>query len=179
MSPLAWQILVGLTLCVMNLLGVLLTALTLPGIWFMLLCAGAAQWWWSWQFPASEPLFSWWTLGVCAGLAVLAEAIEFGASAYGAAKFGGTRWGAAGSIVGALAGAVVGSIVVPLLGTIIGAAVGAGLGALLLERAVVRRTWAESGKAGVGAAVGRLAATLVKVGIAVVVAGILSVAAFV
>jgi uncharacterized protein YqgC (DUF456 family) len=164
-------------LVLLNILGIALTALTLPGIWLMLLVAGLAQWW---QVSAYGTwMFSWWTLGVCGGLALLAEIIEFVASALGAAKFGGTRWGALGSIVGTIAGAVAGSFFLFPLGTILGAAAGAGAGALLCERHIGKRTWEAASKAGAGAAIGRLAATLVKVGVAVVVAVILSVAAFV
>ncbi len=177
MSPLVWQITVASLLLLLNVLGIALTALTLPGIWLMLLFAGLAQWWQ--QAVYGTWMFSWWTLGTCAALALLAEIIEFVASALGAAKFGGTRWGALGSIVGTIVGAVVGSFFLFPLGTILGAAVGAGAGALLCERHLGKRTWEAAGKAGAGAAIGRLAATLVKVSIAILVAIILSVAAFI
>jgi hypothetical protein len=50
---------------------------------------------------------------------------------------------------------------------------------LLAERHVKNRTWAEAGRSGAGAAIGRLAATLVKVGLAGLVGVVLAVAAFV
>lgn len=172
------HILVGSTLVLLNLLGIVFVALTLPGIWLMLLLAALAEWWSEWMYGAT--MFSWWTLGVCAGLALIAEIIEFAASALGAAKFGGTRWGAIGAIVGTIIGAIVGSLLLLFpLGTILGAAVGAGGGALLCERHLGKRTWEEATKAGTGAAIGRLVATFVKVGVAIVVALVLSVAAFV
>lgn len=175
--PWVWQVSVGVLLCVMNVLGVGLTALTLPGIWLMLLCAGLAQWWHVWQYKTE--MFSWWTLGACAALAVIAEVIEMVASALGASKFGATKTGALGAVIGAILGAIIGSFILFFVGTIVGAAVGAGVGALLIERHIKSRSWEEATKAGTGAAIGRLAATLVKVGIAVVVAVVLSVAAFV
>lgn len=162
----------------LNLLGIGLVAITLPGIWLMLVFALLGQWWQHWMYQTQ--MFSWWTLGVCAGLALIAEIIEFAASALGAAKFGGTRWGALGAIVGTIVGAIVGSMLLLFpVGTIVGAALGAGSGALLCERHLGKRTWEQATKAGTGAAIGRLVATVVKVGVAIVVAIVLSVAAFV
>ena len=176
MGQLGWEITVGVGLCVLNVLGIALTALLLPGMWVMLLGAGLAQWWHMAQYGSE--MYSWWTLGVCAGVAALAEIIELGASGLGASKFGGTKTGAMWSVVGAIVGAVVGSVVLFLIGTIIGAAVGAFVGALLGEKVFKKRTWGEASKSGAGAAIGRLAATLVKVGLAVVVGIVLSVGAF-
>jgi uncharacterized protein YqgC (DUF456 family) len=177
MGQLGWEITVGVCLSVLNVVGVGLTALLLPGIWVMLLGAGLAQWWHMAQYGTE--MYSWWTLGVCAAVAVIAEVIELVASGLGASKFGGTKTGALWSVVGAILGAMIGSIVLVLVGTIIGAAVGAFAGALLGERLFKKRSWAEASKSGAGAAIGRLAATLVKVGLAVVVGAVLSVGAFV
>jgi uncharacterized protein len=177
MGQLGWEITVGVGLCVVNVLGIALTALLLPGMWVMLLGAGLAQWWHMAQY--GTVMYSWWMLGACAAIATIAEVIELAASAMGASKFGGTRTGAAWSVVGAVVGAVAGSFVLPLVGTIIGAAAGAFVGALLAERYVKKRTWGAAGKSGAGAAIGRLSAMAVKVGLAVVVAVALSVGAFV
>ncbi len=177
MGQVGWEIAIGVALSVLNVVGVALTALLLPGMWVMLLGAGLAQWWHMAQYGSE--MYSWWTLGVCAGVAALAEVIELAASGLGASKFGGTKTGAMGSVVGAIVGAVIGSLVLFLIGTIIGAAVGAFAGALLGERLLKKRTWAEAGKSGAGAAIGRLAATLVKVALAVVVGAALSIGAFV
>lgn len=170
----------GLGVSTLAWAGVLLTAFTLPGIWFALLAAGAGQWWSLATQP--EPMFSWWTLGLCAGLALIAELVEVGASAVGASKAGGTKKGAIGSVIGAILGAIVGTLALgflPVLGTIIGASLGAGLGALLLEKHLGEKTWKEAGKVGAGAAIGRLLATLAKIIFAAAVAAVLSVAAFV
>ncbi len=175
--PVTWDIAIGLGVSVLAWVGVLLAAFTLPGIWFAIVAAGLAQWW-SIEHR-SEPMFNWWTLGACVGIALAAELIEFGASAVGAAKAGGTKKGAIGSVVGAIAGAVVGSFILPVIGTILGAAIGAGAGALVLEKHLGQKSWGEAGKVGAGAAIGRLVATLAKVALAAVVAAILSVAAFV
>jgi uncharacterized protein YqgC (DUF456 family) len=177
LNPILAQLTLALAVTLVNILGVAITALLLPGIWLMLICAGLAQWGHHALFGSW--MFSWWTLGACTLLALLAEIIEFTASAIGAKQFGGSRWGGAGSILGAIIGAIAGSFVFPILGTILGAAAGAFIGALLSERHLAKRSWSDSSKAGTGAAIGRLAATLVKVALAVLVALILSITAFI
>lgn len=181
-SPVVWEMLVAAGVTVVAWAGVLLTALTLPGIWVAIAGACLAQWWsWSQRAPGSDELmFSWWTLGVCAGIGLLAELTELLASAAGAKKMGGSRRGAVGSVVGALVGALLGTflIPVPVLGSVLGAALGAGAGALLTERHLGEKTWKESGRIGMGAFAGRLAASVMKVGFAGVVAAVLTVAAF-
>lgn len=173
------QISAGVGVSLLAWAGVVLTLFTFPGIWLAIACAGLAQWWWWDRFQT--PMFSWWTLGICAGLGVLAEVFELVASAFGAAKAGGTKKSAVGSVVGGAFGAIIGTILIPIpiLGTILGAAIGAGGGALLLEKHWGEKTWKDAGKVGAGAAAGRLAATLAKLAFAVVIAAILSVAAFV
>lgn len=105
------------------LVGVLLTALTLPGIWVMCLVAVVCT---IWQ-PA---LYSPWTLGAALVLAILAEVAEGLNAAAGSARGGGSRAGVVGSIVGSLAGLVAGTVLIPipLLGSILGASWGPGRG---------------------------------------------------
>jgi uncharacterized protein len=177
---------VPLGVVVISWIGVLLTAFTLPGIWLALLAAGLAQWWSLSGPPMTDgsspvPMFSWWTLGACVVLALLAELVEFIASALGAHSAGGSKRAAVASMVGALIGALVGTFAlpVPIVGTIVGGAVGAGAAALLAEKHLGERTWKHSAKVGGGAAIGRLVATLAKVGFAAVIALILSIAAFI
>lgn len=151
-----------------SLLGVLLTALTLPGAWLALVAAVLCNLW--------EPgLLAWETIACAFAAALLAEIIEFFASAAGAAKAGGSKRGALGSVVGSLVGAIVGAPFLLLVGALIGAVIGAGVGALIAERGLAGRTWADSARIGRGAAIGRFWASLVKVALAAVVALILSV----
>ncbi|MCG3122979.1 MAG: hypothetical protein GIKADHBN_01385 [Phycisphaerales bacterium] len=156
----------------MSLVGIGLTLLTLPGAWLMLAVAAACNLW-------QPGMFSWWTIGVLAGIALLAELIEFGASALGAAKTGGTRSGALGSVAGALLGALAGTPFFPPVGTIAGAILGAGLGALIAERGIANRRWRDSAKVAGGAAAGRLVATVVKASAAAAIALVLIVALFI
>lgn len=173
--PILMPVLVALS----GVLGVVFTALTLPGAWFVLLVAGGVQWW-RYEFDGTW-MFSFWTLGACVALAVLAEVVELIASALGAKRFGASRRGALASILGAVLGAIVGTVLlpVPIVGTIVGAALGAGVATLLVERATLGRTWRESTAAGAGAAAGRLVATLAKVGFTIAIALTLSIASLI
>ena len=171
-----WTILAGASIGLASLLGVLLTLLTLPGIWFMLIVAAACQLF----FPDPGPL-SWWTIGACTALAALAEVYEVAASAVGTKRAGGGRSGAIGSVIGGMLGAVLGSIFIPLpvAGTIAGAVIGAGLGALSAERGIAGKNWRQSTAIATGAAKGRLTATIVKGLVAVAIGVVLTVAAVV
>ncbi|MFT3683491.1 MAG: DUF456 domain-containing protein [Phycisphaerales bacterium] len=157
--------LAGGTMVIVVVLGWVLALLTLPGVWIMLLAASLINWLW---WPGC---YSWWTIGVCAAIALCGEIAEVVASAFGSKKFGGSGWGASGSVAGGLVGALVGTfaIPIPVVGTIIGSVAGAAIGALAAERGIKKRTWGESHKSAAGAAVGRLAATFVKLGVVLVV----------
>lgn len=154
--------LVGLTMVVCVVVGWGVALLTLPGVWLMLVAASLVNWLWT------PGVYSWWTIGVCAGVALIGELLEVIASGIGSKKFGGTKTGAVGSVIGGLVGGLVGTfaIPVPIVGTIVGSVVGAGLGALSAERGIKGRSWDESHKSAAGAAVGRLAATVIKVAVA-------------
>lgn len=155
-----WVVAGVMAVCVVVGWGVAI--LTLPGVWLMLLAASLVNWLWT------PGVYSWWTIGVCAGVALIGELLEVIASAIGAKKFGGTKTGGVGSVIGGLAGGLIGTFVipVPIVGTIVGSVVGAGLGAMAAERGIKGRTWEESNKSAAGAAVGRLAATVIKLVVA-------------
>ena len=163
-----------------SLAGIVLTIVTLPGIWFMigvaLICTI-----WQRELLSIGPVGYVWTLLAAVALGVVAEIIEFAASAVGSKRLGGTRAGAWMSILGGLIGALVATplIPIPILGTILGAVIGAGAGAFVGERGISKRGWRESAASGRGAATGRAVAIVVKGSIAAVIALILSVGAFV
>ncbi len=154
-----------------SLAGVGLTLFSLPGTWLALL-GSLLVWWWR------PDMFSGWTFLTVFGLCVLAEAVEFFASAAGSAKAGGSGRGQLGAIVGAIAGAILGTPIFPVVGTIVGGIVGAAGGAALAERYWAKRTWQETAKSAQGAAVGKLAALILKGSFAVAIAAILIIAAF-
>lgn len=152
-------------------LGVIVTLLTLPGTWLAVLAALLVKWW-------QPELLGWWAIGIAAGLAVLGEAVEFGAGAVGSKRAGGSRSGAWGALGGGLIGSVMGTVLIPIpiAGTIIGAVVGAGVGAITTERGIAQRTWKESLKSGQGAAIGRAFSVVAKGAVAGVIAVVLTLA---
>jgi uncharacterized protein YqgC (DUF456 family) len=98
----------------------------------------------------------------------------------GAAKGGGSKKGAIGAVVGSLIGAIVGSgILLFPLGTIAGSVVGAAIGTMIIEKGVENKTWADTTRAGKGAALGRLAATVGKTTLALIIALVLIIAVLV
>ncbi|MEM0983043.1 MAG: DUF456 domain-containing protein [Planctomycetota bacterium] len=159
----------GVVVVLFALLGVLLTALTLPGIWIALFVALLVELW-------RPELQSWWVLGSVAAIALLAEVAEFLSSAAGSRKAEGSKKGMIGSIVGTIVGMVVIQIAlpVPIIGAIIGGVVGAGLGAIAGEKLWAKRPWIESWRSGKGAAVGRALSMVVKTAFAVAAAIVLT-----
>jgi uncharacterized protein YqgC (DUF456 family) len=75
----------------------------MPGIWLMVLAAVIVEW-----LQPEVSMFSQATLYVSAGLALLAEILEFLMGAAGARQAGGSRRGAALAIVGGVVGAILG-----------------------------------------------------------------------
>ncbi len=166
------DILAGILLALFGLVGVALTLLGFSGVWLTILVALLVEWW------RPDGQFGTWTIVIAVFLGVLGEAIEFGASAVGAGKAGGSKRAGVGAMVGGLLGAIAGTplIPIPVLGTLVGAVVGAGLGAMVMERTKPERTWGHSLRVGQGAAIGRLVATVVKTTLAAAVAVQLAVA---
>lgn len=159
--------LAAITVIVFAFLGIALTLMTLPGIWIALAAAILCQLW-------RPELFSWETLGAVVVIGVVAELLELLASSVGAAKMGGTRRGAIGALLGGFIGAIAGTFIpIPIVGTVLGGAVGAGVGAIVFERHRGRMSWKNSMKVGSGAAAGRLVATIMKTGLAILAAAVL------
>lgn len=139
------------------LIGMAMTAITLPGIWTMAAGAAILVLW-------VPEYVGWWTVGSLFAIAALSEFVDFIASALGVKRMGGSKSGAIGSVIGTLVGAIGGTIVIPIpiVGSIAGGVIGAGLGAFLAERSVAQRTMKESIRSGSGAAIGRLVSMVIK-----------------
>lgn len=148
--------------------------LTLPGTWLMVLLALGLN-----LSMPSNP-FSWWMIGVAFVLACLGEVLELVASGAGAKAKGASKRSIVASVVGGVIGAIVGTIVLPIIGTIIGSALGAGVGAIVFEFTIAdRRDLKHLRGIGTGAFTGRLLATVLKALVALVMAIVLSIDAFV
>jgi uncharacterized protein len=150
--------------------GVLLTAVLLPGTWLIVLAAVGGM------LLIDPAPMSWWAVGGLAAIAVLGEIVEMGSSAAGAKRFGASKTGMAGALVGSIAGAIGGTVLIPIpvVGTLIGAIAGAWLVTAMAERGVAGRTWKESTSSATGAAAGRAVAVLAKTALAVIQAIVLT-----
>jgi uncharacterized protein YqgC (DUF456 family) len=140
----------------------LLNLVGLPGNWMIV--ALALLWM---IFGPADYRFSWVVVVVIAILALIGEAIEFGASILGTNKLGGSKRGATLSVVGSVIGGILGAIFgipfpIPLVGSLVGsvllAAAGAWVGAMIGEKWVGKQ-FQESVKIGNAAFVGRLLGT--------------------
>lgn len=155
-----------------NLVGIAIATMGLPGIWLMLLVALGLQW------ITQATMFNWWTLATCAVIAVLAEIIEFISSAVVTKTKGGSRSSATGAIIGGVVGAILGAGFPPIIGAIIWSIVGAAIGAVIGEMRT-GQDWKSSARLAPSAASGRFIGALSKGGLAGVVFIILTVASFV
>jgi uncharacterized protein YqgC (DUF456 family) len=104
-----------------------------------------------------------WSLALLGVLTMLAVAVDFIASAFGAKRFGAS----ARAVTGATLGAIVG-IFFGIVGVLVGPFIGAVIGELS-----VRRNLAAAGRAGVGAAVGLALGTAAKLAIAFAMIGVI------
>jgi len=132
-----------------------LNAVGLPGNWVLLVLAVAYAW------ITHFGRVGWGTLGIMAGLALLAELLEFVAGLAWTAKKGVTRRGTFGAFIGGVAGALLASPFAPPLGPMLGAFAGTFAGAALLEYSVEKKR-AAALHAGRTAFIGRIVATSIK-----------------
>ena len=151
-----------LILTLLALAGLFLTAIGLPGTWIFLAVASASA-----LFDPASPV-AWWSLVAGVVLGLIAEGIEWVTASRYARKYGGSQRSAWGALFGGIAGAIVG-FPIPLFGPLVGALAGTFIGALVAEYSVSgvsggaeRVAW--------GAMVGRIVATVAKLGIGFVIA---------
>jgi uncharacterized protein YqgC (DUF456 family) len=102
----------------------------------------------------SRHTVGWWTLGLLSVLTVLAHAVDFGAGALGAKKFGASRWGA----LGGLAGGLVGLFFFP-----IGLFVGPVIGVLSAEILFARKALLPAARSSWGTLLGTMAGMIGKI----------------
>jgi uncharacterized protein YqgC (DUF456 family) len=148
-------------LLVVLVLGLALNLLSLPGLWLMVGGYALYAWMTGWNVYVGWPSLT--TLLI---LALLAEAAEFFAGAAGSKVAGGRTRGMIGAVVGAFLGAIFLSVI-PIIGVaqIIGACLGAFIGAAVME--FWDKDFAHSVRVGYGAAKGRFAGIIVKLGFGV------------
>jgi uncharacterized protein YqgC (DUF456 family) len=140
-----------LLLLVTDLVGLVLAAFTLPGLWLMV--AGAAVYAWL----TDGYLLGWKTLIALLLLALIAEIAEIFLGGAGAKKAGASGWGMTGGLIGGVIGGICLTTLIPIfiLGTIIGICLGCFLGAFAVEL-LMGQPLTQSAKIGLGAATGKL-----------------------
>ncbi|MFC2091159.1 DUF456 domain-containing protein [Elusimicrobiota bacterium] len=104
-------------------------------------------------------------------LAILAEIVEYLSGVFGAKKFGATKKGIVGALLGGILGAIVFSVVFFGVGTVIGVFVGTFTGAFIGEYVSGKGIYS-SGKAGIGAVIGRITAIFFKIFIILVMSAV-------
>lgn len=148
-------------LVVVGVAGLVLPALPGPPVLFGALLLGA----WIDHFA----YVGWGTLTVLALLAILTYVVDFAAAALGAGRFGATARAVWGAVIGAVVGLAFG---------IVGIVLGPFLGALLGELSA-RRSLVDAGRAGLGATIGLLVGTALKLSLALTMVGVFVLARFV
>lgn len=149
-----------LLVLLISLAGVGLNVLSLPGNWVMFLGAAGLCLWHDGHHPSA------WVVGLILIVLLIAEGVEFLGGMLGARAFGASRAAAWAAIAGALVGGLIG---IPplafLLGVdhLIGAVVGAFVAALVMEF-ILRRPIKEAIWGAAGAALGRGAGIVTKIG---------------
>lgn len=139
-------------------IGLFLVILGLPGLWVIIGATALYAW--------TTGEISWSAFAVFFILSLLAELFEAVVGAWGAKKYGGTKWGMLGAIMGGILGAILLSPLLPVVGSIIGAFLGSFGGAFILEY-MTDRDYQRARQAGKGAFLGKTAAVVVKMGLGV------------
>ena len=151
-SLLLW--IIGALLTVTGLAGLLLPVIPGAPLLFLGLLCGA----WAEEFQYVGV----WTLLLLAGMTVLTYVVEFGASALGVRKYGGSRRAMAGAALGGIVGIFGG-----IPGILLGPFVGAVLGELSLQR-----TLDQASRAGFGTVVGLALGVAGKLAIGIAMIGL-------
>ncbi len=178
------QLLIGVLFVLVGVACVVLTLLSLPGGWIMILIAAVIEIVETLYLPdGSNATFALWTFAAVLGIALVGEILEFMAGAAGAKRGGASKRGIWGALIGGIVGAIAGTplIPIPVVGSILGAAIGAAIGAIVGEMSITGLSvgsFRKSLKPATGAAAGRVAGTIAKLACTVMIWVVLSVAVF-
>ena len=107
-----------------------------------------------WLMLRGESGVEWWTFAVLAFLLILSQVFEFLSGAAGTRWFGGTRWGAAGALIGG----IVGIFFIPL-----GLFLGPLIGSMFCEFVFAKKEVRSATVSGVGSVLGTVAGMVIKI----------------
>jgi uncharacterized protein len=148
-------------LLLISLPAIALNILSLPGNWLMFIAAVSASMMNGWHHP------NWFVLLVILVMLLIAEGVEFFGGMIGARQFGASRLASWAAIGGAMIGGLIGipPITAAMLGIdhLLGAIIGAFLAALMVE-VLKNKPMHEASRAAMGAALGRGAGIVTKIG---------------
>ena len=156
------KVVLFLLVCLGCGIGVVLSAVRLPGIWLIVGGAALIGRLTQWELIGVTPV-----LWIC-GFAILAEVLEFLMSAMITRRAGGSSKAAWGALIGGFAGMLFLSIPLPIIGSVIGALLGCFLGASIGELSV-RGSITHGTRVGVSAAIGFALGTATKVALAFII----------
>ena len=142
------------------LAGLALTAIGLPGLWVMV--AAVVGYGFLTDFASIGII----TIVSVTLLAAIGEVLEAGLGFGLTRRYGGSKRAAWGSLLGGIAGAIIG-VPIPLIGSVIGAFIGSFVGAVAFEYTTAA-TGGQAVRVGVGALLGRAAATAAKIACGVI-----------
>jgi uncharacterized protein len=142
-------------LLLVSLVGVVITAVNLPGLWLIVASLGI------FELLTHHVYASWRTLLAMLIAAAIAEYLEITSSGRSAKRAGASRRGIWGGIIGSIIGGIALSPLFPIIGTVIGLLLGAFVGALVGEFSGGKEIGA-SLKIGAVAARGRFIGLLIK-----------------
>jgi uncharacterized protein YqgC (DUF456 family) len=150
-------------LAVVLIIGVCLIPVGLPGTWLIAAAAPAFDW-----LSGTHRIGVVTIVGVVV-LALTAELLDVFLASRAARRYGGSARAAWGAALGGLAGALIG-VPIPVEGSIVGALAGVFVGALVAETTMGTRPRGAV-RVATGAVIGRVMASVAKVGIGCVMAG--------
>ena len=152
MNSVVWEIL----MFIFSFLAVLIGVLGLPGNFVPVIFALVAV------LAGDGSAFTWTWFIIFAVVAASGEVVDQVTGILGARKYGASRAGMIGAAIGGIAGGILGTAVLPVIGSLIGVFVGCFALTFAFEYAFSKRTVEESQKAGIGAMMGKAAATAYK-----------------
>lgn len=155
-----WLVVASIIYFLVCLGGLVLLIVGLPGTWLIVVAAAVFAW------ISGGSAIPWSAVVIFILLSAGAEVFEAVVGAWGARKYGGSRWAMAGAVVGGIAGAILLAGFPPVIGSIIGAFAGSFGGAFLLEYAA-NRDFRKARSTGKGAFYARIVAVVTKVALAI------------
>jgi uncharacterized protein YqgC (DUF456 family) len=136
---------------VMSVIGLLLTFISIPGVWLIYVSTVLVAF--LNQFQVITPAI----LLILFIVSLLSTFIDNIVSALGVKVMGGTIWGMIGALLGGFTGLIVGNILGVILGPLVGA--------FIFEYIFARKSFNDSLKAGIGSLIGLIVTIILKTGV--------------